>query len=312
MSSPTNALHDAAPLAGSASATAAVTTISPLQRLYWSVRRELWDNRSIYLAPAITGGVLLVGFLLGATRMAGRVDLHSLDPDRQRQAILMPFNLAAGLIMLSAVLVSIFYCLDALHGERRDRSILFWKSLPVSDLTTVLAKASIPLLILPAITFAVTLVTQAGLLLLSRTIIGSAPPDLWSHIPLFTMSILLLYHLFMVHSLWYAPLYGWLLLVSAWARRTPFLWAFLPPLGLCALEKIIFRSSYVAEILGRRVSGGGESVMGSGGGGIMPFDPSMHMTLGRYLSTPGLWGGLFVAAAFLAGAIQLRRYRGTL
>ena len=67
----------------------------------------------------------------------------------------------------AAFVVGVFYCLDALHGERRDRSILFWKSLPVSDLTTVLSKASIPLVILPLITFAIVIATQLIMLLLS-------------------------------------------------------------------------------------------------------------------------------------------------
>ena len=69
--------------------------------------------------------------------------------------------------MLTGIVVSVFYCLDALHGERRDRSILFWKSLPVSDLTTVLAKASIPLVILPLLTFAITVAMQWIMLLIS-------------------------------------------------------------------------------------------------------------------------------------------------
>ena len=66
--------------------------------------------------------------------------------------------------MLTAFLVGVFYCLDALHGERRDRSILFWKSLPVSDLTTVLAKASVPCRVLPPRAFALALATQLMLL----------------------------------------------------------------------------------------------------------------------------------------------------
>ncbi len=64
-----------------------------------------------------------------------------------------PYTFAAGCIMATAFIVGVFYCLDALHGERRDRSILFWKSLPVSDLTTVLSKASIPLVVLPLLSF---------------------------------------------------------------------------------------------------------------------------------------------------------------
>ena len=96
-----------------------------------------------------------------------------------------------------------FYCLDALHGERRDRSILFWKSLPVSDLTTVLSKASIPLVILPLLTFAITVATQLIMLLLSSAVLlasGLSVATLWTQLSLFQMSLMLLYHLVTVHG----------------------------------------------------------------------------------------------------------------
>ncbi len=127
--------------------------------------------------------------------------------------------------MLTTLLVGVFYCLDALHGERRDRSILFWKSLPVSDLTTVLSKASIPLVVLPLLTFAITVAMQWIMLLLSSAVLlgsGLSVATLWTQLSFVQMSLVLLYHLLTVHSLWYAPFYGWLLLVSGWARRAPF------------------------------------------------------------------------------------------
>ena len=112
----------------------------PTRPFYWSVRRELWENRSIYFAPLGVAGVFLIGFLV--SKMPGlSLDLHHND------ALLAPYDIVAGLMMVTTMLVNVFYCADALYGERRDRSILFWKSLPVSDLTTVLAKASIPLVV---------------------------------------------------------------------------------------------------------------------------------------------------------------------
>ncbi len=288
-------------------------TITGLQRLYWSIRRELWENRSIYIAPLAAGGIVLLGFLLLILRIGHVADLSSAAAAPTQGVILLPYHVAAGIIMLAAAIVSVFYCLDALHGERRDRSVLFWKSLPVSDLITVLAKASIPLLILPFIAWAVTVFTQLVILILSSTLrlggAGSAA-SLWSEAALLPMSGMMLYHLFAVHSLWYAPLYGWLLLVSAWARRATFLWAFLPPLAVVILERIVFNSSHFAELLHRRLSGGMET--GPGIPGSMPIDPGMQITLGRYLATPGLWLGLLLFAAFLAGAVQLRRYREAL
>ena len=128
---------------------------SSTQPFFWSVRRELWENRSIYIAPLIVAAVVLFGSLVGSFHLPDRRRLAMLlDPAHRRAAIEMPYDIAAMMIILTAFVVGVFYCLDALYGERRERSILFWKSLPVSDLTTVLSKATIPLVILPLIIFA--------------------------------------------------------------------------------------------------------------------------------------------------------------
>src|SRR5580765_4157323 len=136
--------------------------------LYWSILREFYEYRSIYLAPLAISGVILLGFVFYLVRLPQTMHTAlGLDPMHQRDAIAQPFNFAAGLIMAAAFIISIFYSLDALYGERRDRSILFWKSLPVSDVTTVLSKLAIPLIILPLLSFAITVVTQFVMLLLS-------------------------------------------------------------------------------------------------------------------------------------------------
>jgi ABC-2 type transport system permease protein len=212
--------------------------------------------------------------------------------------------------MLTAMIVGVFYCLDALHGERRDRSILFWKSLPVSDTSAVLAKASIPLIVLPLITFVVTVAAQWIMLLLSSAILimnGVSAGTLWTQISLFPMSMMLFYHLLTVHVLGHAPFYGWLLLVSAWARRATFLWAVLPVLAIGFIEKIGFNTSHFANFLLERLAGGTEAMTTAGS---MPIHPGMHITLGRYFSTPGLWIGLAFTALCFAATVRLRRYRG--
>src|SRR2546427_1364347 len=127
----------------------------------WSLRRELWENRSIYMAPLIVAAVVLFGFMISTIGMPGRRRaLLMLAPAQQRATVGMPYHIAATMLILTALIVGVFYCLDALHGERRDRSILFWKSLPVSDRTIVLAKASIPLVVLPLLIFAIIVTTQ--------------------------------------------------------------------------------------------------------------------------------------------------------
>src|SRR5437016_3207571 len=147
----------------------APAVISATRRMYWSVRRELWENRSIYIAPLAVAAVALFAFLISAIAGIWEKALK-LDPAQSREAVAMPYDMAAGLMMLTGILVSVFYCLDALYGERRDRSILFWKSLPVSDVTTVLAKATIPLVVLPLLTFAITVAMQWIMLFVSSAV----------------------------------------------------------------------------------------------------------------------------------------------
>jgi ABC-2 type transport system permease protein len=279
--------------------------------LYWSVRRELWENRSIYLAPLTVAAVFLFGFLISMIRLPHKMrGLAALDAAKQRAAVAMPYSAIAGVLVATAFVVGMFYCLDALHGERRDRSILFWKSLPVSDRTTVLAKALIPLVILPLIVFAIIVTVQTIMLWLSTAVLlgsGTGAATLWSRLPLFRMSLVLLYALAAI-SLWQAPLYGWLLLVSGWARRAAILWAVLPPLAICIFEMIAFRTSYFAKLLGYRVVGWFPQAFAFRKG-LVPADPLSQLTPGDFLSTPGLWIGLIFATAFLAAAARLRRDR---
>lgn len=286
-------------------------TISSFQPFYWSVRREFWENRLIYLAPLAAAVVFLIAFLINLItlryRMHGRTWAISVGDVEKPFAL--PHELSAALIMGIALVVGIFYSLDALYGERRDRSILFWKSMPVSDLTTVLSKFAIPLLIIPVLSYAIAVVTQFIMLLLaSMVLVGSGAniAALWTQQSFFRSTLELFYHMLTIHGLWYAPLYAWLLLVSAAAPRAPFVWAVLPPFVIWGVEKIAFNTTYFLSLLKVRLMG--------------PPDPEMTMSKNAdFMSTliphhffdqPGLWAGLAVAAVFLAIAVRLRRYRG--
>lgn len=285
--------------------------LSAARPMYWSVRREFWENRSIYIAPLAAAALFLFGFMISMIHLPAKVRAAGFDPMRQYEVI-GTFMLAALLVMGTTFIVALFYCLDALHGERRDRSILFWKSLPVSDLTTVLSKASIPILVLPLLTFAITVALWLAMLLLSSAVLlgsGLSAAPLWTHLSLFQLSLLLFYHLLGIHGFWYAPIYGWLLLVSAWARRAAFLWATVPLLAIGIVERIAFSSSHFANMLGYRMSGGGEHMMGSNATGIAAL-LAPNLTPGQFLMSPSLWTGLAVAALFLALAMRVRRSQG--
>src|SRR5207245_8236958 len=109
------------------------------------------------------------------------------------------------------------------------------------------ATASMPLMVSPRLTLAITLVTPWIMLLLSTLVLlmsGMSAATLWTQLSLFQMSLLLFYHLLTVHVLWHAPIYAWLLLVSGWARRAAFLWAAIPLVAIYIVEKIAFHTSY--------------------------------------------------------------------
>jgi len=284
--------------------------IPAMRRIYWAVRREFWENRAIYVAPLAVATLFLFGFAISMVHLPQRVRATAFDTMKQHETIVQPYDMAAALLMGTFLIVAVFYCIEALQRERRDRSILFWKSLPVSDFTTVAAKASIPFVVLPLLTFAVTVVTQFIMLSLSSAVLavsGLSVTAYWAQVSLVQSSLLLLYHLVTVHVLGCAPAFAWLLLVSAWARRAALLWAVLPPLAVCALEKLLFNTAHFAESLERLLTGSGtEAVMAPG---TLPMDPHTHITPEHFLGSPGLWIGLAFAGIFLAAAVRVRRYR---
>jgi ABC-2 type transport system permease protein len=283
------------------------------RQLYWSLRRELWETRSIIVAPLAVAALFLFGFLISMFFLPQKMrDAAAFGLAKQHELLAQPYLLSGGAMMLVTLAVGLFYCLDALYGERRDRSILFWKSLPVSDVITVLSKFITPIIFLPLITFAVAVAMQSIMLLLSTAVLmgsGLSAAPLWTHAAVLQLWVMLLYHLVTVHGLWYAPVYGWLLLVSASARRTPILWAAVPLLAVGVVERIAFNTSYVGSLLLHRLVGGGandDNFMTSG----LSVHPLTHFNAGPFFVSPGLWIGLAVAAAFLAFAVRVRRYQG--
>ena len=290
--------------------------LSSPRPFYWSVRREIWENRSLYIAPLIAAGLVLFGFVISLLDLPQRRPSHGMHftagatPTHQMLAAI-PYSVAAAAVMITAIIVGVFYCLGALHGERRDRSILFWKSLPVSDLTTVLSKATVPMVILPVVTFVVVIVLQLTMLVISSVdhlMFGMSVVDVWTGVPLLHMTLTFVYAL-VVMALWHAPIYAWLLLVSAWAKRVTFLWAFLPPLAICLVEKIAFDTGYFAHFLSYRIFGGVSAAFSwpAHARNTMGGQPSIDLV--GFLSTPGLWLGLLAAAALTAAAVWLRRNR---
>jgi ABC-2 type transport system permease protein len=293
----------------------APTRMSRTRPFCWSVRRELWENRSIYIAPLAAAALYMLGFLISLIAAPHGVSaLSTIDPSQQPAMLAQPYSHAGMLLMVTAFLVGIFYSVDALHGERRDRSILFWKSLPVSDLTTVLSKACIPLVVLPLVVFTIAVPLQVIMRLLNTAFLflrGVSGTPLW-RLPLFQMELVMLYGL-VVLALWHAPMYAWFLLVSGWARRMAILWAVLPLLAISVAEYIAFHTTYIGSMLSDRLFGFAAAAFDlttPSGAPVDPhFIPLAQLAPEKFLSSPGLWLGLIIAAILLAATVRMRRYR---
>ena len=308
-------------------APAAASAAYPFTRLmFWCIRREVWENRSIYIAPFAAAGVLIFVVLIAVMEAALNAQTLSgnMGSDRSGGTLLwIPYMLIAAPVLAIGMFVAIAYCLGALHGERQDRSILFWKSLPVSDLITVLSKAGVPILLIPLISFLAAMITQLVIFAVKLTVFplfaakghfvwAGAPVDphtvgmIWAEVPIGYLSLAMLYGL-LATALWYAPIYAWLLLVGGWARRMTLVWAVAPVAGLVIVERIAFGTDHLETMLQDRLSGSIPAAFAGMTNGNLPGLPSLAP--GRFLIDPGLWIGLAVAAFFLGAAVLLRRYR---
>lgn len=277
----------------------------------WLIRRELWEHRAILVAPVAIAGVGLIGSLLSSFALPSALRAVAAGDRAHRTLVLGPYSFMALAVLLVGMLVAITYSLGALQGERRDRSLLFWKSMPVSDGMTVLSKAAIPIAVTPVVTLVVVFAAQILMLAWSTLVVvanGISPMTLWAQVKLDTMWLVLPYGL-LINAAWQAPVYAWFLLVSAWARRMPILWALGPFVAPALIEAMAFRTSHVGHFLIVRLLGGLAQAFSVGGKAEQAVDNVSQLDPGHILAEPDIWVGLVFAAAFLAAAAWLRRRR---
>jgi ABC-2 type transport system permease protein len=291
------------------------------------IRREFWEHRSLWIVPLVVAALLLLSVaLFGRVQFEHPGDSQAVEPDSPVRSSLLAHMLLLGWsapFYLTAAILSTIYLLDCLYGERRDRSLLFWKSLPVSDTSTVLVKFMVGIALVPLGNFllsAVTSLMASPALMLRARLHLDAGPSIWNFASWLHIQGLMLYGL-CAALLWYAPYAAYLMLASAWARHLPSAWAFLPPLLLALAEYMIFGTHYVSQVLQRGVGellqlafavGAGPAASTDAAGMATPWgaelidsrpDP-LHL-----LGSAQLWLGLLVAVALLALAIRIRRYR---
>jgi ABC-2 type transport system permease protein len=280
------------------------------------VRRELWEGRAIVIGPMIAGFILTASFVLGVLGHPERVSaMLALPGPARHEAVAHLYPFVAAMVAVGTFIAGVFYCIFALAGERSDRSILFWKSLPVSDTTTVLSKAAIPLVVLPLMLFGVALAVQAVMFLMNTLALigtGHDPTALWRELPLRDMPPVLLYGV-VVLTVLHAPIYGYLLMISAWAPRFAILWALLPPYAIAGAEQMMFGHSRVREFMSALIVDPMAPAFALDPKDTLPprpvIDRISQLQPAEVFGHPGVWIGLLFTAACLVIAIRLRHDR---
>jgi ABC-2 type transport system permease protein len=323
-----------------------------MKTMQWLIKRELWEHQGMLLRAPLIIAALMTLFvaimLLSGHDMVlsingqpitlseainGAYLSEAIAPQRKADMLSM---IASGYMAASAPLFMIlgfvvfFYCLGALHDERRDRSLLFWKSLPVSDASTVLSKALVALIVAPVIAIAIGTFMSLLMLLMLCSALAVKGVNLFPALlatPELYLTPLRIVALLPVYALWALPTVGWLLMISIWARSKVFLWAVGAPLltGAFALwasraYELGWNSSWFMQEIVTRV------LLGTAPGSWLLFDQTQRAQLldeaSQRIDLPGifahswammgssaLWIGVGAGCAMIFIAIRLRRWQ---
>lgn len=290
------------------------------------VRREFWEHRAFVIAPAIVAAILvIIAVTIGGdyVHISDELPGH-LSTSEGKSAVVawVLYGVSFPFVVVMCIVVT-FYLLDSLYADRKDRSVLFWKSLPLSDTTTVLSKLATAAVCIPVLTLVAALATNLLVAFISSVrLSGVEHLDVWSTVwqPMVWLRVhgVILYAL-IASVLWYLPIAAWLLLASAWAGRAVLLWATLPPLLALFVENR-FGGHWLFDLLGRRLVGWlpiafdrDELVRQSIEieGDRIPWPDRVWDVIDPvgFITSPGLWGGLIVAGLLLWATIIVRRRR---
>ncbi|HET7651107.1 MAG TPA: hypothetical protein VFL15_10455 [Gammaproteobacteria bacterium] len=292
-------------------------------------KREIWEHRSFWIVQFVIGcisvllsllaaGALIYGRYYGYLDIPGYIERLGTNGAEIIRSFIIG---SATLFNVALVALVCLYSIDTLNADRRDRSVLFWRSLPVSDTATVLSKLFTAMVTAPAIMLAFFIAFQivnGVVMVIANAAIGVNPFPMMHPLAVLLAFITLAWAL-IAQSLWLMPFYGWFMLCSAWAKRNAWGWVILVPLGAMLLEVIVFQTGYFARMIGRHIAGLVNLMVGRNGitihdmaSAAAPANDSHLMTLesvSLFMLQPEMWIGVAIGAVFIGGAIWLRRHR---
>ena len=294
------------------------------------IKRELWEHRSIYVTPAAIAVIVTLGvlaMLMLASGFGKELEMaifgaQNIAGDAERRAALTGFFVMTSWVFLVALMfLTVFYSLDSLYAERKDKSILFWRSMPATDAETVISKLLTAAVVIPSITAVAIWVTHLVNLIVTSIWVSAKGGDagvlVWGSISLLDNWLAALI-VVVASGLWMSPFIAWFLFVSTWAKRMPILMAFMPPIVLGLLEWIVFRTRYFFTTIGER--GDMTPLFHSLSlerffeeeqwhNGVQNISLLEHMDLVGFVTDAGFWSGILVCGILTTAAIYVRRYR---
>jgi ABC-2 type transport system permease protein len=301
-----------------------------MNRFIWLVRREIWEHKAIWIAPLIVLGCLALFTATGNVHLGpigseeGMKGIGSLPHDAQVGLLLLGYVGLSVVVFMVMGIISFFYALDSLYADRRDRSVLFWKSLPLSDAETVLSKFAVATVVIPLVALVGAVLAQLVIATggsVKFAMAGQAAGIMWEpRAILGGIGVAVLCSL--TAMLWYAPVVGYLMLASAWAPKGPFLWAVLPPVALMLFERVLLQTHYVGDFIKERLFGlvavvrperfddagpaAGEQVRDK----VVELSQlDFTASLREFYTSADLWLGVVAAGLMIAAAMWVRRYR---
>ena len=294
------------------------------------IRREYWEHRSIWVTPAAIASVVVLGTIM-ALAFAGDfaeelsiaiLGAQNIAGETERRAVLTGYFVGSSwLFLLGLSILTIFYTLDSLYAERKDKSILFWRSMPVTDTETVVSKLLTAIVLIPTVAIGAIIATHFVNLVITSFWVSAKGGDagllIWGSVPLidnWLATAIAVYGM----AIWMAPFLGWFLFVSAYTKRAPLLMAFLPLVLVPIVEGIFLRTANFADAVWGRSARiplfSGIDVDQIFQGDYPVLDDQMvsllaRIDLGKFFSSIDTWIGLVVCGLLTAAAIYVRRYR---
>src|SRR5688572_12335216 len=290
-----------------------------MNRFIWLVRREVWEHKAIWVAPAIVIGCLVLLVLTGNVHLGpfgGHGDatvFNEVSREMQMKLLVIVYAGLALVVFMVMGIVAFFYAIDSLYADRRDRSVLFWKSLPLSDVETVLSKFAVAIVVIPLVALAASAVAQLVIAAggSARLSMSGLPGGLMWEPRALIGGFMVAFLWCVTAMLWYSPIVAYLMLASAWAPRGPFLWAVLPPVALWVLERVVVGSEHVGDFITDRLFGLYRLLGARGDVNDLSEIGNVDLvgSLREFYASPELWLGFAAAFLLLAGAVWVRRYR---